>query len=313
MLYADVTLTSRPPLSPFTVLLNAHAGRGLARRKWPALQAELERRAIPFTLLETASADEARRHMQTLVPGTPVMTVGGDGTVAGILPFLVESGRPLAVIPLGSGNDFAGMLGLKPGDFGEALDRLAYAPRAADVLDIHVLEGDLAGERRLMLNGLGMGFDAQVNQAMKRAPARWPGLARYAWGALTSIRHLHLLPVTVQVDGQPFYSGPSCLCAVMNGTRYGGGFRISPRSDARDGLLNVVASGPIDRAELVKLMLQVLAASHLDKPKVHATQGRHVSVRWDSPIALHIDGEDAGMVRSLQVTVRPNAVQLLNA
>ena len=82
MLYADVTLTSRPPLSPFTVLLNAHAGRGLARRKWPALQAELERRAIPFTLLETASADEARRHMQTLAPGTPVMTVGGDGTVA---------------------------------------------------------------------------------------------------------------------------------------------------------------------------------------------------------------------------------------
>ena len=63
----------------------------------------------------------------------------------------------------------------------------------------------------------------------------------------------------------------------------------------------------------MKLMLQVLAASHLDKPKVHATPGRHVSVRWDSPIALHIDGEDAGMVRSLQVTVRPNAVQLLNA
>lgn len=312
MSYADVTLTTSPT-PPFTVLLNVHAGRGLARRKWPELQAELDRRCMAYTLVETASAQEARQCVQALAPTTPIMTVGGDGTVAAILPELVQTGQPLAIIPLGSGNDFAGMLGLHPGDFQEALNRLDYAPRAVDALDIRVLAGDLAGQTRLMLNGLGMGFDAQVNQAMKRAPARWPGMARYAWGALTSVRHLHLIPLTVQLDDQLLYAGPSCLCAVMNGTRYGGGFRISPQSDARDGLLNVVASGPINRAELLTLMLQVLAARHLGQAKVHAAAGQRVSVRWDRPIALHIDGEDAGMVTALEVRVRPNAVHLLNA
>ncbi len=307
-----VTLTHAT--SPeFTVVLNAQAGRGLAARKWPQLQAELRRRGLPFTLLATATPEEARARVLALPPHAPIMTVGGEGTVSAILPALVGTGRPLAIIPLGSGNDFAGMLGLRAGDFGEALNRLAYAPRAVDVLEVQWLAGGGAEQRRYLLNGLGMGFDAQVNQAMKDTPARWPGLARYAWGAFATVRHLHLSSVSVELDGQPWYAGPSALCAVMNGTRYGGGFRISPHSDVRDGLLNVVASGPIGRLELLKLMAQVLAARHIGQPGVHAAQGRQVSVRWSEPIALHVDGEDAGKVTALSVKVHPNAVQLLNA
>ena len=297
----------------FTVVLNAQAGRGLAARKWPELKTELEKRSIPFTLLQTATPEEARERVLHLPPTAPIMTVGGEGTVAAILPALVGTQRPLAIIPLGSGNDFAGMLGLTPGDFSEALDRLMFAPRAVDVLDLHAIQEDGTAQQRYVLNGLGMGFDAQVNQAMKRTPARWPGMARYAWGAMTTVRHLHLSSVTVEVDGQPWYEGQSALCAVMNGTRYGGGFRISPQSDARDGLLNVVTSGPINRLELLNLMAQVFAAKHIGQPKVHATQGKHVTVSWNEPMALHVDGEDAGKITSLTVQVRPNAVHLLNA
>lgn len=311
MLYAgaNVNDTQRPP---FAIVLNRQAGRGLALRQWPELQRALQQHGLTYQVVNAASGAQALRAVQSLPDGVPVMTVGGDGTVGAILPALVNSGRPLAVIPLGSGNDFAGMLGLKPGGFHEALKRLNYAPRAVDVLQVHVLKGDRAGERRALLNGLGMGFDAQVNQAMLRAPARLPGLARYAWGALASVRDLKLTPVTINVDGRQVYQGESCLCAVMNGTRYGGGFLISPRSDARDGLLNVVNSGPINRPELIRLMVQVLRGVHLGQPKVYETAGRKVNVTWDEPIAFHMDGDRSGMVQEITVELLPGAVQLLN-
>lgn len=296
----------------FAVVLNKAAGRGLAARQWPQLQAALAARSIEYELLETASAHEAVERVLALPQGVAVMAVGGDGTVTGLLPAVVNTGRALATIPLGSGNDFAGMLGLNPKTLNEALDRLFFAPRDVDVLEVEVLQGDQAGLRRFLLNGLGMGFDAQVNEAMLRAPGALPGFGRYAWGAVTTIRDLRLTEVEIQLDGQPFYTGKSCLCAVMNGTRYGGGFQISPRSDARDGRLDVIASGPIGRAELTRLMLQVLRGQHIGKRKVHAAQGQTTHIRWAEPIPLHLDGDGCGRVTELSVQVRPAAVRLLN-
>lgn len=305
-------MNSAAPL-PFAVVLNRAAGRGLALRQWPRLEAELQRRHIPFTLLDTSTSQEALWAVRALPAGMPVMAVGGDGTVGALLPALVGAGRALAVVPLGSGNDFAGMLGLKAVDFAEALDRLSFAPRAVDVLEVEVVQGEHAGLKRYLLNGLGMGFDAQVNQAMLRAPARLPGFGRYAWGAIASVRDLKLIPVEIRLDGQEVYRGPSCLCAVMNGTRYGGGFLISPESDARDGLLNVVASGPIGRAQLVQLMVQVLRGQHLGRKNVHAACGREVHVTWQQPIALHMDGDDGGWLTELRAHIVPQAITLLNA
>lgn len=294
------------------MILNPLAGRGLAAREWPRLEGELQARQIPFELITTGSGAAALARVRSLPSEQPVMAVGGDGTIGALLPALVNTGRQLAIVPLGSGNDYAGMLGLKPGDFAEALGRLRHTPRQVDALEAHIAAGDGAGTRRVLLNGLGMGFDAQVNDAMLSAPSRLSGFGRYLWGALVSVRNLHLEQLEVMIDGKPLYSGPSCLAAVMNGTRYGGGFMISPASDARDGKLNVVASGPINRMELLRLMIQVLRGQHLGQAKVHHLSGEQVKIHWDAPIHFHIDGEACGMVSELQVRVLPRAMTLLN-
>ncbi len=297
---------------PFAVVLNPLAGRGLAAREWPRLEGELQARRLPFELLTAGSGPEALERVQALPPGQPVLAVGGDGTVGALLPALVSTGRPLAIVPLGSGNDYAGMLGLKPGEFGEVLGRLKFVPRRVDALEVELLEGDHAGLRRVLLNGLGMGFDAQVTHAMLRAPRQLSGFGRYAWGALASVNDLRLTDVNVEVDGQTVYQGPSCLCAVMNGTRYGGGFMISPASDARDGLLNVLCSGEVNRLELVQLMLKVLRGKHLGERRVHEGQGNTATVRWASPVYMHIDGDLYGQATALSVRVLPGAITLLN-
>ena len=312
MLGATVTLIP-PTERVYAVVLNAQAGRGLALREWPRLKAELERRHLRYTLVQEADGAAALARVQALAPGTAVMALGGEGTVRALLPALVDTGRPLAVIPLGTGNDFAGMLRLRPGQFGEALDRLRHTPRQVDALDVRLLAGDNAGSRHLLLNGLGLGFDAQVTANMTRAPASLRGLAQYAWGAALSVRELTLTEVRVEVDGQLLYGGPSALAAAMNGTRYGGGFLISPESDPRDGRLNVLVSGPVNRSSLIHLMALVLRGRHLGHPAVHHGAGQHVRIRWERPVPVHLDGDLHGQVQELTAEVLPGAVTLLNA
>ncbi|WP_019585444.1 diacylglycerol/lipid kinase family protein [Deinococcus apachensis] len=307
--------TPSPPLVPdrhYAVVLNPSAGRGLARREWPRLEAELLARGLPFEVISEPSGVAARTRVEGLPSGVAVLAVGGDGTVGALLPALVGTGRPLGIVPLGSGNDFAGMLGLRPGDFAGALGRLAFAPRRVDALRATILSGEGEGRTHLLLNGLGMGFDAEVAVLTLRAPTRLSGFGRYAWAALAALRNLALTPVTVEVDGRVLYEGPSALTAVMNGTRYGGGFQISPASDARDGLLHALASGRVNRAQLLTLMGRVLRGRHLGHPRVHHAPGRVVTVTWARPTHLHLDGDLAGRVTAVRAEVLPGAVTLLN-
>lgn len=300
----------------YALVLNPHAGGGLALRLWPDLERELRRRNLPFELIREETGAAALARVLALPPDVAVLSVGGDGTVGALLPAIVGTGRPLGLIPLGTGNDFAGMLKMSPSHmssshFGAALDRLVFQPRAVDALDVQIDGGDEAGGRYVLLNGLGMGFDAQVAATMSRAPARLQGFARYLWSALATLRTLSLATVTVTVDGQVLHQGPSALVAAMNGTRYGGGFLISPWSNAQDGLLNVLASGPVTRLQLLGLMARVVRGAHLGHPKVHHAAGRRVEVVWDRPTDLHLDGDLHGRVTRLTARVLPGAVHLL--
>ncbi|GAA4022257.1 diacylglycerol kinase family lipid kinase [Deinococcus rubellus] len=298
------------PFSALAVVLNPQAGRGLALREWPRLEAALNAHALPWNWLSAASAEDALSRVQALPPGVAVLAVGGDGTVNNLLPALVGTGRLLGLVPLGSGNDFAGMLGLRPGDFGAALSRLTFPSRAADALCCTV-GGSGSGSETWLMNGLGMGFDAQVAALMLQAPARLSGFGRYLWAALSAVRQLKTETVEVVLDGQILYAGPSCLVAVMNGTRYGSGFMISPASDAFDGQLNVVLGTQLSRLRLLALMGQVLRARHLGDPRVRSGSGRQVTVRWQSGVVTHLDGEVIGVQRELSVRLVPGAVQLL--
>lgn len=295
------------------MVLNPNAGGGLAAREWPRLRAELERSGLRHTLIQEQNAALALARVQALPEDTALMAVGGDGTVGALLPAVVDTGRPLAILPLGTGNDFAGLLGLKPGAFGEALDRLAFTPRAVDALTVRAYHADGRVTERTLLNGLGMGFDADVTANMDRVPPRVRGLARYAWSAVATLKDLTLADVTVDADGVTLYEGPSPIVAVMNGTRYGGGFLISPQSDVRDGLLNVVVGGPMSRRQLSGLLARVLRGTHLSHPLAHHAAARQVSVRWSRPIRAHLDGDLSAPVIRLEAEVRPGAVRLLNA
>src|SRR6476620_11723380 len=104
----------------YAVVLNPQAGGGAAARAWPSLRVELEARGLPYVLIQEPSGEAALARVKDLEADMAVLAVRGDRTVGALLPAIVGTGRPLGILPLGTGNDFAGMLRLRPGQLGPA-------------------------------------------------------------------------------------------------------------------------------------------------------------------------------------------------
>ena len=293
----------------YLFVVNPVAGGGRAARRWPEVSERLSARGLEHDVIFTQpNQGELLERICSLPPNTAVVAVGGDGTTRSLLPALVGSGRLLGVVPLGRGNDLAATLGWQVGNLDDAAERLSRPAAPLDVLRVQV-----AGQEMYSLNGLGTGFDAQVTETTARMPRQLGGFLQYALGALLSVGALRNGGLELRVDGQLVFQGESFLAAVMNGTRYGGGFYISPQGRPDDGLLDVLAGRAVSRAELLPLMGRVLKGRHLGHPKVVHVTGRRVTLRWSEPTPLHIDGDLEGRADALEVTLLPNAIRLLGA
>lgn len=294
----------------YLFVLNPAAGGGKAARRWPELSEVLRAYTLDFEVLTSHpnTLDETLAHIRALPEGVAVVAVGGDGTARSLLPAVVGTGRSLGVVPLGRGNDLAAALGWAVGDLDDAVARLERTPAPLDVLRVR-----FCGQEHLCLNGLGMGFDAQVTAQAARSPKALGGFGQYALGALLAVQDLRAGCLVVTLDGAPFFDGESFLCAVMNGTRYGGGFRISPLGNPSDALAEVLVGRRVSRLGVVPLMLRVLRGRHLGHPKVAYAQATHVTLRWAEPTPLHLDGDLYAPTDALEVTLLPRAVMLLGA
>lgn len=295
------------PSKPIAVVLNPIAGSGAALRQWPKVRAALE--ADGWTPTVYDHPHEAA-YLPDLPSNLPVLAVGGDGTIHRLLPHIGK--HPLGLMPLGTGNDYAGMLGLTPHTWPEAVRRLKQAPHAADLLRCTV-----NGETHLLHNGLGMGFDSQVTVMLAKSPKKLlgvplAGLVRYLIAFVRAFGGQKSEWVEVWLDGELLYGGRACLVAVMNGTRYGGGFLISPASDLFDGHLNVVIGRELGKKDLLELLFKVLRGTHLPDPRVVHSVGQQVEVKWQKPTEAHLDGDLIGPVTSLSAEIVPAALNLLS-
>ena len=137
------------------VILNPVSDRGQAGKREGEVREALDRAGIRYDLVLTRrpghATELARKAVEEGV--TVVVAAGGDGTVNEVAQALVNTEVPLGVLPIGSGNDYARVLGI-PKDLGAAAQRIAQGnTRRVDV--------GRTGER-FFLNSLGMGIDGQI-------------------------------------------------------------------------------------------------------------------------------------------------------
>ncbi len=293
-----------------TLLVNP-AARGGAHAGAAARAAERMRaHDVRTTIISGGSAAESSELLRTAVAlGTDAVVVaGGDGTVHLAIQELAGTGVPLGIIPVGTGNDMAGALGLRELDAEAAADAIvAGRTRLIDLARVTRLDGSSAFFGTVLASG----FDSRVND---RANAmRWPrGGSRYNIAILIEFLTLKGIPYEVEMilaDGTPErIVGDLVMGTVGNGRTYGGGIPICPDADPADGLLDVTLVRPAGRLRLLRLLPRVYKGTHTTVPEVSTHRVR--SVRLSSPeVTAYADGDPIGRL-PLTIDVAPASLSV---
>lgn len=214
-----------------------------------------------------------------------VVVLGGDGMVHAAIQALAGGETPLGIVPGGTGNDVAGVLGM-PADPLAAADALLTALAARSVRRMD-LGRTAAG--RWWATVLCAGFDSAVNE--RANTMRWPrGPRRYDLAIAAELYRLRPRTFWLELDAEPPVECRATLVAVGNGPQYGGGKLMTPHARLDSGMFEVTVVGPLTRRRLVRLAPSLPRAGHIGQPEVITYEAR--SVRLDATDSLaYADGE----------------------
>ena len=227
-----------------------------------------------------------------------VLVAGGDGTVAQAVGVLAGTHVALALLPVGTGNLLARNLGL-PLDLGEALDRAAGSGR--DHIDV------LQADGRCFTVMAGLGFDATMMRETDDAGKTRFGWLAYLGGGFRALRRTPRRRYAISVDGRPHVRITALAVMIGNVGQLQGGMDVLPDADPRDGRLDVIVLAPRTWRDTLGLVARIARGHLRTSPRTTMFQGRTATVSVDKPVAAEFDGDYAGEISELAVTVLPKA------
>lgn len=244
--------------------------------------------------------DAERLVQEGLAAGYPTLIAGGgDGTLRDVVEALVkaQSNASLALLPLGTANDFAHAAGV-PLTPSAALALLEVEPVAVDV--------GMAGERAFLNMATG-GFGSNVTANTPEDLKKVLGGAAYLLTGLS--RFSEVRAAAGRFHGPDFeWQGEFLALGIGNGRQAGGGHMLCPEATINDGLLDVSI---VPAAQDVVSTLGTLLSGGM-----HGLQSVAISARvpWleveaDEGLDLNLDGEPMESKR-LRFRAEPGVLSL---
>jgi YegS/Rv2252/BmrU family lipid kinase len=267
------------------VIANPRAGRGRVSRFVGTFLAAAEARGRDLEFQWTEGPGHGIELGRRAVESADVVcAVGGDGTVHEVANGLMPDPVPLVVIPCGSGDDFAKLVGcpLTPEELFDVLDDGVGAK--LDVIDTGV---------RYCVNSCGLGFEAQVTKN-SRSIRRLKGLPLYLLAVGKALAEFRCPRITVTLDDGEEFPGERLLVSVGNGVSAGGGFYLTPDAVPDDGMIDLCMVEKMGRARMLRLLPLSLKGAHTGRAEVVMRRTRSLTVESSDPLHLHIDGEYLG-------------------
>jgi len=242
-----------------------------------------------------------------------VISVGGDGTTHEVINGLMqvpEERRPrLGIVPVGTGNDFAGNVGINTQP-AQAMRRVF----TGESKRIDIAQITSGSRREYWDNTLGIGFDAKATIHSRNVPVL-SGFFVYLIAAIQTIMLNHD-PAFIQFEtDQESWQDKNLLIVLCNGPREGGGFFVAPDAQVDDGWLDYAAITSVSRPMMFRLLLEVMKGTHGRFSQVRINKFQELELKSDRPLVIHTDGEIfAGFgtdVRELSVKVFPSALEII--
>lgn len=299
------------PVSRSAVIVNPRAANGRVERRWDEIEAVLRRHlGEPEFLRTKAPGDGIRLAAEAVAAGfTRIGSLGGDGTHSEVVNGLLdEQGRALnpevclSVLPVGTGGDFRRTLDIGGKDLDTYAREMARGDATAiDVGAVEFRAADGTRARRCFVNIGSFGLAGTVDEIVNTSTKFFGGKVTFMMGTLRGMLRFSPPTMRVRVDGDIVFEGRGMSVSVANGRYFGGGMKIAPDADPRDGLFDVVVVPWVGRLHHAVTGARVYRGKHLGRDGVFAVRGREVEVEADSECLIDLDGE---MVGSTPATCR---------
>jgi diacylglycerol kinase (ATP) len=232
-----------------------------------------------------------------------VITAGGDGTVRIVADRLAETGIPMAVVPLGTGNLLARNLDI-PLSEAEAV-QVAFGDHTRDIDLIKVTVDGVPGEHFAVIGGLGV--DAMIMDETSPELKDVIGAGAYFVAAAKALGRTPIKMLITLDDHRPRRRN-AMICAIGNVGMLAGNLTLIPSARPDDGRLDVYVASPHRLTHWIRVFLRLITLRPRADDRVDQWQATHVEVRLDQPDPYQLDGDVIGDCRSLRAEVSPGAL-----
>lgn len=275
-------LLSRKESKMRYVLYNLHAGHGTDEEKLAKIKSTYKDECSLVDMTEIPSYAD---FFGGLTDEDSVILCGGDGTLNRFVNDTagIDIKNEIFYAPHGTGNDFIKDIGICD----EEIPLKKYIENLPTV--------EVEGNTYRFLNNVGFGIDGyccEVGDAMKAAGKTDINYAAIAIKGL--LFHFKPANATVTVDGVKHEYKKVWIAPTMNGRFYGGGMMPTPEQDrlAEDGMLSIMVWHGSGKIKTLMAFPSLFKGEHLKYTKmIDILQGHEITVEFDAPCALQIDGE----------------------
>jgi YegS/Rv2252/BmrU family lipid kinase len=284
------------------VIVNPKAGMGYGLRDWPVISNQLNKCGVEFTCVFT----EKKYHAVELTVKAvndgyrKIVAVGGDGTVNEIVNgIFIQKETPttdilLAVIPVGTGNDWVRMYGI-PKHYSEAVRAIVDSYTICQDVGLITYTETRITHKRYLANVAGIGFDAIANRYFNKMKDEGRvGKWLYIIGSIKALFKYKTKRFKIKVDGETFFDDAMFNAAIGIGPYNGGGMNQMPAAVFDDGLLDITIVRKISKLWLFRSFRKLYNGKIYTHPKVLATQGKHIEIESFPASPIEIDGEASG-------------------
>ncbi len=267
------------------VLYNPHSNNGRGEAQARTLENKLSGESLYF--VDMTSIGSYAELVSGLEESDKVIVCGGDGT----LNRFINDTAGLSFVnsvyyyPAGSGNDFAHDIGLSVDDEPACIDKyLVELPRVY-----------VNGMERYFINGVGYGVDGYCCEVGDELRKKSDKPVNYTSIAIKGLLfHYKRANATVTVDGVTKEYKGVWIAPTMNGRFYGGGMMPTPAQDRlnSEGKLSLMLFHRSGKLRTLMIFPSIFKGEHIKNKKfVEVLEGKDITVKFDRPTALQIDGE----------------------
>ncbi len=264
------------------VLYNKKAGNAESFKKVEKLK---NQQIKQLKFIDVCNISDYKVFLTGLEKDDYIIIAGGDGTLNRFINDTdgIEFNNEVMYLPVGTGNDFANDVGCDgengPFRITEYLKNLPYVT--------------VKNKNYRFLNGVGYGIDGyccEVGDELKKIPGKKVNYTAIAIKGL--LFHYKPTNAKVTVDGKTHTYKKVWIAPTMNGRFYGGGMMPTPEQKRNSDKLSVMVFHNSGKIKTLMIFPSLFKGEHVKHTKqVEILTGNEISVEFDRPVSLQIDGE----------------------